>query len=144
MFNQQNKFKFIAQIMGSSNDECSNSEIHKYLPNIYETNIMSKTFNDYKKCLDTCNEFLKDIVDEINSRSKFKYIIIWNENPKYSNNKKKEPDIELEPWEEDEVIKFYVTKLKNIKNQKIAASIKTTIYLEEVGFTDNIGSRLTH
>lgn len=144
MFNEQNKFRFISQIMDSSNDECSNSEIHHFLPNTYESIIMSKTFDNYKKCLDTCNEFLKDAVDEINGRAKFKYIIIWNENPKYSNNKKKEPGQEIEPWQDDEVVKFYVAKLKDIKNTKIAASIKTTIYLDEDELTDNLGSRLTH
>lgn len=128
MLNTNAKFKYISQIMNV--DDIKNDDTLHFLPNVYESIVLSKQFNNYETCLKTCNLFLKDRIDEMNQFSDDKYIIVWNENPKYTKSKNKQNATEeIDPWQDDEIVKLYIAKASDVKNQKMIASVKTTIVL---------------
>ena len=133
-------YRYITQIMSVA-EECQNDDVHSYFPNTYETILMSQPFDNHKACVHTCDVFLKDKLDEINSTSRDKYGIVWEYNPKYKSvilgDKDDKIAIDNTPsWRPDELVKYHIVKLADLKKKKSVASILVSTISIEPGNID--------
>lgn len=138
-------YRYITQIMPLSEDY-QNDDMCSYFPNIYEAILISEPFDDHRICIKTCDIFLKDKVDEINSTSQYKYGIVCDYNPKYKTSilgdiiDKKVID-NTDRWDPNELIKYRIVKLSDLKNNKKVMSLLVSTVIIELG---DIGSISVH
>lgn len=130
-------YRYITQIMPLSEDY-QNDDMFSYFPNIYEAILLSEPFDDYRICIKVCNTFLKDKVDEINSISQDKYGIVWECNPKYKTSilgaMTNEKAIDnTARWNLDELVKYHIVKLSDLKNNKNVSSLLVSTVTIEPG-----------
>jgi len=128
-------YRYITQIM-SVLEEMQNDDVHSYFPNVYEIINVSQPFNDHKTCIHTCDMFLKDKLDEINSSNNDKYGIVWEYNPKYKSIIIGDKDDKMaidntSSWNPNELVKYHIVKLSDLKKKKSITSILvSTISIE--------------
>lgn len=135
---QKTLYRYITQIMPLA-EEFQSDDTYSYFPNIYETIICSKPFENHTECINTCDLFLKDKLIEINSSSKNKYGIVWEYNPKFKSaifgiTEEQTIDNDVN-WQNDEIVKYHIIKLSDLKTKnpkkKISSLLVSTIVVEQ-------------